>query len=747
MLRFDVINKSEKDLETEILTYIESCHQNGPVDPFIFEFFALCKYFRKDVFCKFEKEILFVIGLFYKTEEPQSVLSLFYSSFKEEIESVEKKIFTPVQYEIKQEIQDNTVYSFSAPTSVGKTFLLKTLLENGKSDSIVVVPTRALLAEYLFELQNLFKDRKDFFISDFVDDVNKGKTSRHIFLLTPERMTEIFKSKYNFNVEMIVFDEAQVSDDLNRGVIFEYVVKKCCEKYPNAKKVFTHPAIENPNAQIVKFGLDGKSNFFNQQTAGKIFLWKKSADDFYLFDPYGMECHKQKNMVQFKEDFFENFLKNNKKILFFVSKRSIVESSIEKTYDKYIQLCEKITDKNALFLIEQIKDLLNIQKGVHSSMICLLERGIVIHHGSIPLNIRYLLEEFMKRGFARICFSTSTLLHGVNMPFDIVALESFRFFGSEDEKSLGLKNLIGRAGRTSKNTSGFDYGFVVVSTVKSFCSRLNRSSKLSCVSVLNQSVDKSEDVKKENILALKENFFNQEYVEPESRIDRLKKCFAVEKNYIKIILAYVDMPNSNEKESLKNDYENAWIKIYEAYINRCMTDVEKKVFALGFRLLSWVMEGKGFKEILAIRYDFLKKDGLDRVKYSPIPIQLPNIALKKLPPAFDGKFVDYDVLVYDTYDYLDKVVELSLMPAFVKTFELYYASSSDQRAEKMIKRLKYGTFDDIEILLKRYGFSSDEIPFVKQFVDTISEEKIVFKNLNIDEMQNLMLKNKIERYM
>ena len=65
---------------------------------------------------------------------------------------------------------------------------------------------------------------------------------------------------------------------------------------------------------------------------------------------------------------------------------------------------------------------------------------------------------------------------------------------------------------------------------------------------------------------------------------------------------------------------------------------------------------------------------------------------------------DYDSLVYDTYDYIDKVVELSLKGPFTTAFKVYYDLTQDVRAKKMISYLKYGTIDERTILLKKYGF-------------------------------------------
>ena len=84
---------------------------------------------------------------------------------------------------------------------------------------------------------------------------------------------------------------------------------------------------------------------------------------------------------------------------------------------------------------------------------------LVIHHGSMPLKGRLLIEEFIKNNHAKICFATSTLSQGVNMPFDIVWIDNFR-----NMDVLSLKNLIGRSGRSTMNRNSFDFGYTVVNS-------------------------------------------------------------------------------------------------------------------------------------------------------------------------------------------------------------------------------------------------------------------------------------------
>ena len=172
-------------------------------------------------------------------------------------------------------------------------------------------------------------------------------------------------------------------------------------------------------------------------------------------------------------------------------------------FKEYIDQCDEIKDTKALAIFERLKEYIggSLYGDKHSLLLSLMKRGIVLHHGSMPLKMRLMIEEFVAGGFARICFATSTLIQGINMPFDVVWIDNFVFNGSEDKKRLDLKNLIGRAGRTTNNSNVFDYGYVVISESHktTFCSRLINPSTLSEVSALAENIDDApEDHKRYN---------------------------------------------------------------------------------------------------------------------------------------------------------------------------------------------------------------------------------------------------------
>ena len=91
----------------------------------------------------------------------------------------------------------------------------------------------------------------------------------------------------------------------------------------------------------------------------------------------------------------------------------------------------------------------------------------------------------------------------------------------------------------------------------------------------------------------------------------------------------------------------------------------------------------------------------------------------------------YDRLVYDTYDYLDKVINLSLSAPICAALMLYYDNTGDNRAKVLANYIKYGTDEETEIMLLRYGFSMDDFPWLKKCVSEIDEQGIKFNEFII----------------
>jgi hypothetical protein len=217
-------------------------------------------------------------------------------------------------------------------------------------------------------------------------------------------------------------------------------------------------------------------------------------------------------------------------------------------------------------------------------------------------------------------------------------------------------------------------------------------------------------------------------------------------------------------------YKNAFKKIFIQHLKREeLKEGEQSILSTAITVLLWRIQNKKFREIATLRYNYItKRDERRRLArqleqgeiseeeyQQKIPIAefsekadtIPNIKRVDKVPLFKGIKADevpYDLVVYDTYDYLDKVISFSLSDPLCAAFELYFNRTKDIRAKSMSNYIRYGTDDKKEIWLLRYGFEFETIEWLTEHILSIDEDQIVF-----NENVNSLPENKfaeIERY-
>lgn len=739
-------------------------HEEGPVSASDLETLALIKHFHPYEFARREKELLYIMGLFYKVSEPTSIMEEVYSIYADVINNSIGKRFTPVQADAYRKIEEKRYFSFSAPTSAGKSYLFKELISNAIGDIVIVVPSRALIAEYLSAVKRLVDN--SVLVLQFIDNVNIANTNRRIFVITPERGNDLFAYTETFNIQLFLFDEAQLADEKYRGIGFDAFVRRVSMNFPNSTKVFAHPFVENPEAQIQKHSFEPELSSaiaYEQKSVGKVFVTIDNGRMYY-FSPYS----KNQEFVQVERDIIRDVLQSNGTILIYASKSKIYSKRYVNEYRHYLRFCPKLTDENALKYVEAVRLYIGANKSGQtkkSLVVKLMERGIVIHHGSMPLRMRIIIEEFVRNNHARLCFATSTLKQGINMPFDAVFIDNYRGMDV-----LTLKNLIGRSGRSSPAIDTFEYGYTIVDKKHylSFSKTMKKAYSLVTSSRLDANLDEVEEDKLDLVEAIQENTFDNEYRLTKTQIDRISKDevqaqvrSVLDKMFVddRIItgVEYYERLTERQRSQLKDAFK----KIYVAHLRRqSLTSVEQSILSTSIPILLWHIQGKTFREVLALRYSYLTQRSEQRrirakerggeisksdadsmieklmVRFSQAPSALPN---KQVSRRSDFGWnvpvtkLDYDTLVFDTYDYIDKVIGISLSDPLCAAFDLFYKNTGDTRAEKMSQYIRFGTNDPKEIWLLKYGFSFEEISWVKPYVLNIDEQAICFS----DEIHNL----------
>jgi superfamily II DNA/RNA helicase len=762
------------NLESDVPSILSEFHTHGPVDSFLLEKLAYYKRYNPERLAAFEKKLLYIMGLFYKTDAPESLLEEVYSIFARSIKEDTGKDFTPVQAGVYNSIHDNRYYSFSAPTSAGKSYLFRQLILETVKDIVIVVPSRALISEYYYEIINLVD--KNVLVLQFIEDVNTALIDRRIFIVTPERAVQLFKQKDKFNVELFLFDEAQLSEEEFRGLRFDALVRRVDRIFPDSKKVFAHPFVSNPEAQLLKhnFSEHSSSHSYSQQAVGKIFLHYEDGK-FTHFSP-NIDCP---HLVM-EGDIASRVLENKGTMLVYISKNKIYDGTYRLQFGQYIELCLKLDDKKAVRIIKELKEFIGAEdKGTdkHSNLIELMERGVVTHHGSMPLKARLIVEQFIKEGLARICFATSTLNQGINMPFDVVWIDNFHRV-----KELTLKNLIGRSGRTKVETKEFDYGYTIVKreNVRTFTERYKDVYSLSNESRLDCEVNEVDEDVRDVVEAIKNDEFNDDLHLTNNQVERIEKSkiwksveFVLDTlmNDGKPIsgVAYYSIGDRDRKK-LKTSFKTMYMK----HLRRNTLEVaEASVLSAAIPIMLWHVQGRSFSQIVAIRHAFLtqksERDDINSrlksgtitdslanseynrltIRYSQIPSHLPNKRLTRgtsFPwPDVHISRLDYDSLVYDTYDYLDKVISQSLTDPICAVLEIYYDKTGDNRAFNLSRYIRYGTNDDTDIWLMKYGFGLDDIDWIKEHVVSVDSSRIYFSE-SINEIP-AEKREVVERYL
>ncbi|WP_319402327.1 DEAD/DEAH box helicase [uncultured Anaeromusa sp.] len=743
----------------EIYDFIKrKLFMEGPTSTMVLELLSYLNIFAPEYFEEVKDEILEIMGVFYKNPQATTLQSALFKIYGEYIKEKYQISYTPMQANIVRKIKEYKNFSFSAPTSTGKSYVFRKIIEESEKDVVIIVPSRALINEYYARICKLITD-KSVNILTFVDLINTKHAKRSIFILTPERAKELFKFKDRLNVEMFLFDEAQLSDEESvRGLYFDSIVRRTQKAFPTAKYIFAHPFISNPDAQLYKNKFDlvvSKSLQYQQKNVGQIFF-SHDGNEYYHFGIDKEVMGKQK--IKSKFDPMMEAINNGRSILIYTTKASIYDKSVFDKFAKYLKSCTLITDKKALNLIEQLIDYIGATDSYyHSNMIEMIKHGIVTHHGSLPLQARLILECFTQQGFCRICFATSTLEQGINMPFDVVYLNTF-----EASRTLSMKNLIGRAGR-STDTLKFDYGSVVVKTdnMSAFRTIMLKKEFLSTVSLLDTDGDEIDVDYKEFKEAINNGEFSDEFNLTNAEVNRLKdgNIGDIVANILRVMFEkekFISLELINCDKYCKLDLYKQFIQLYKHYLNgRELSDGEESVLKTAIKILIWKVHSKSFKEICWHRYAYaacvperrklakqLKQETsiarrklfIDEAEklsaqfirgYDDLPnSNLHNYSLYE--KGTKATVVDYDRIVFDTYDYLDKLIGFKLSDIFYAIFYQYYEKTADEKALRLSNFFKYGTDDNEEILMLRYGFSFEEIEWIRPFILDISLEEIVF---------------------
>lgn len=723
--------------------------------------------------------------------------------FIQAVPDTEDLIFTDSQFELYKKISGSKHFSFSGPTSMGKSFMIKSFIRkvvgNKPPENIVImVPTRALINQFSMDLNKELKVILEHYSYTVITNSNASElpTTEHnyIFVLTPERLLSYLSQKNNPPIAYLFIDEAHklAAEKDTRAVTAYSAISKALRQYPNLNLYFSSPNVSNPEVFLKLFKKDEKmffrtietpvsqNLFFVDLTTKKVTHYLDNGT--YLFEPKVVE---QATSIY---DIISSMGGDDSNIVYCSSKADAVDKAAklyEQNENKEIEI-----SRNVKRVIRQIRAY--IHKDYYLGEF--LNRGIGYHFGNLPQIIRNKVEGLFKEREINYVFCTSTLLEGVNLPAKNVFILNNKN-GRNTFQPIDFWNLAGRAGRLKHELSG---NIICLKETEKDWKKPEELLEVGMEIKLNPSVEnyidkklkKIEQVLNENpdikfdsgtmkeILEYIANIISIDTLEIERanyRSEIIKKLIADNKENI-IELAKkkngtIEVPSNvlNTNHSIKLKIQNevfiALKKLSKTpseikLPNRVTYEVCKEWLHKLYTYFHWNTEERIFKSEKQLDYfAVLMNQWINGIPLSQIInesiayyIKINGTLMagykngKPSYEVFDNSKHHINILIGNIIDDIEGVLRF----LFEKYFNTYYAMLVELFGEEnagvnWATFLEYGTQNSIVIALQNYGLSRHSADYIfKNFKDCLKIEGDKLVEINIKKLKSKLSKEEIE---
>lgn len=366
---------------------------------------------------------------------------------------------TDAQYAITEKMKREDYFSFSGPTSLGKSFIIKDALydivrRDALNDHcvVVLVPTKALIGQTAADLRHLLFEVPEVNVVTYpsLPRLLQRKYRRTIFVLTPERLLRYLTDPVR-EIDYLVVDEAQkvIAKNDARSSLYYHAIVESTRRF-ETKLVFASPSIANPELFLELFG---------KAPNGALSVKERTvAQHRYFVD-----------MVARRQYYFSGIDATPQKLEASPAQTDVIDLILSRSKDRKAIIYVNGSLKSAEFALrlagrrgevsdEKINELIKyVREYVHQKYFLAhtLSRGVAFHHGKMPQEVRERVEQAFADPESPIQFvvCTSTLLEGVNLPAKNIFVLSDKH-GNSIFTKINFENLAGRAGRLTYDFSG-----------------------------------------------------------------------------------------------------------------------------------------------------------------------------------------------------------------------------------------------------------------------------------------------------
>lgn len=471
-------NLSEKEL-SDIFRFTDllSLSENGIFRSKAYSLLSLLYpiYEDNELFKKYMYSLVSKLGLFalentlLDTQNTNLPLERFFEKeLKKDIQKVPNSeyFFTDIQFKIFSKLKEKNNFSFSGPTSMGKSFLIKQYVKDIVHESkniLILVPTRALIQQTLIDIRHELSNTDDkfkLFTNSNLTEVEIEHDTSYILIYTPERLMSFLSQNNSLILDIAFIDEAhKLTENDDRSITEFSAIQNLLYKNNNINLYFSSPNISNPEVYLKEFQKDIVDSIkIEESPVGQnlYFVDFNERKLSYVIDSEFLELDNDLLKYSDEFDFIKQNGENQKSNLIYCSSP---DKAISASNNIYNLLDYEVEDDEIKSAIKKIKEYIHEEY----YLVKLLKKGVGYHFGKMPQIVRNIIEDLYEKDKLKYLITTATLLEGVNMPTkNIFIFKDKKFnYKSEDgfefentSKKVNFWNLVGRAGRYTKELSG-----------------------------------------------------------------------------------------------------------------------------------------------------------------------------------------------------------------------------------------------------------------------------------------------------
>ena len=371
---------------------------------------------------------------------------------------------TDFQLRLWEKIHDAKTIGISAPTSAGKSFVLqghaREYLSLEKSENIVfIVPTRALINQVSDEISTWLPNLED--TTELVTTPIPRGTQlplKAVYVVTQERLLLLLTSHEELSFDIMLVDEAQVIGDGPRGVLLSSVIETALDRNIDMQLLFAGANIKNPGSISRIFDRDQTVVSTDESPVLQNVLFVDCIPEKPSIAKLSLHSNNERLYLG-EIDCEQPLIDHNSKLINIALRlggdgQNLLYALGPAEAEKIAFGISDAFDDSAGDILTELSSF--IKDAVHSKFQLsndVLKR-VGYHYGRLPFLVRKAIEDAFSSGKLRYLVTTSTLLHGVNMPARNLFLHKPQRGKGLPIPSTDFWNLAGRAGRLGKEFSG-----------------------------------------------------------------------------------------------------------------------------------------------------------------------------------------------------------------------------------------------------------------------------------------------------